>query len=146
MLYLQIGNGSFTSIPDASLSIRPRDTFTPSLTVIVIEDNAIGAGNGRCQIPGEMVATAFRNYNIQAVPQTIFAIRIVRMALSFMNFKICITFVTLLSVGTKVTCYRADFPVDYLRSATAGAPEGDITIFRYILSTFIIIKVKTHSH
>lgn len=47
--------------------------------MIVVGDKAIGVDSGRFQIPGEMVAAALRNYNIQAGSQTIFAIRIVSM-------------------------------------------------------------------
>eukprot|EP00026_Physarum_polycephalum_P010249 Phypoly_transcript_10405.p1 GENE.Phypoly_transcript_10405~~Phypoly_transcript_10405.p1 ORF type:complete len:350 (+),score=26.02 Phypoly_transcript_10405:251-1300(+) len=107
----QVGECSFISIPDATVAVRLDPYMGPSL--VVVEDRRKRMDellkSPDYQLAGEMASAAVRNWNINRLPQTVFAIR---------------------AIGTRITYYRADFPRHYLQSVIAGTPVDDITIFR----------------
>jgi len=106
------GDKTFVSIPDGSLVYCVGGAIAEGPTFIVVEDKQLGVDDGEYQIPGEMLATAFRNYHNLGMKfaQTIYAMRI---------------------IGSRVTFYRADFPQSYLQSVVNGQrPTEHITFFR----------------
>eukprot|EP00026_Physarum_polycephalum_P010434 Phypoly_transcript_10598.p1 GENE.Phypoly_transcript_10598~~Phypoly_transcript_10598.p1 ORF type:complete len:355 (+),score=17.85 Phypoly_transcript_10598:155-1219(+) len=105
----------FNSTPDGSVIGRKLYAGHYTTTVIVVEDKKLGNDFGEYQIPGEIVGTALYNYQKVKVAQTIFAIRVIRNA---------------------VTIYRADFSVEYLEGVSAGSVACEnVTIFRALGST-----------
>jgi len=106
------GTKSFVSIPDASMVYRVAGKIQEGPTFIIVEDKQLGVDDGEYQIPGEMLAVAFRNFLVLQLrfSQTIFAMRV---------------------IGSHATFYRADFPASYLTSIQQGVrPVEHVTIFR----------------
>jgi hypothetical protein len=127
----KVGECEFTSIPDGTVNVRvPSRPFIGATLVLAeqkqerteeLDDDYANkveksqrktqpAKIAEFQLPGEMLSAAAQNYRQDGLPQTIFGLRV---------------------LGTRVTGYRADFPVHYLASLAIGLPADDITIFRF---------------
>jgi len=109
---VDVGGLTFKSIPDASAIIRKSRISVPTPIFIVVEDKKQGAGFAEYQLPGEMLAAAYRNYFECKIAgdQTVFAMRV---------------------IASSVTFYRAEFSKNYLLSVKTGVPNTPVTVFRF---------------
>jgi len=108
---VKVGSEVYKSIPDGTFIMRTVGRFGGVPAFVMIENKKAGVEGGKFQVPGELLAVAFRNFFVYGNKndQTIFGLRV---------------------QGSKLTFYRADFTAEYLQSVCDGKPNQHITVFR----------------
>jgi len=77
---VKVADAHFQSIPDGTLISRALQMYQSPPVLVMIENKAMGTDKGQFQIPGEMLAVAYKNYFKcgKKFDQTIFAMRVIR--------------------------------------------------------------------
>jgi len=114
---VEFGDYSYDSTPDGGVYLREAAGLDPSIALLIVEDAKLpepsGDANKEYQVLGEMIAAACFNRKMcnSILPQTIYAIRVMRASFTF---------------------YRVEIPLEYLISLhKEGVPSCDLVVFRW---------------